>query len=569
MPFSDGDWTWKSWTTSTTVPQLKKDALTTKLYSQPEVSKENACVSSLAVVRSVTGALAVAAASMSILALNPKPSYASYGSSSVSITSPPTVDSVGLDDYLRLSDRKRIQRMSVVTCNPNDSTEKNLKCSKNSDLLLRKIQTYEQQLRDIEERVIERSEQSRKVSEEAEAFAKQIEEQLRIRQENQARLDAQPVWVSYFAAAVGSIVSTLVMHPLDTLKVRLMTNADDEDGEDTEIRRNSQPPQQQQEEEMTFASLPSTGSAGAVAALATGTDSGRGEWTREGRAQELASELLSLYNGVLPNIIKEAPASALYLGVYEAVRSQLEATALSSYPILVYLIAGAVGEVLGSVVRAPAEAVKVQIQTAGSSSSKPASTSTSVEDMPAAAAAAEDDVGGSVSIGVDGVEGGGGITLAQAVAAVLAPTGRANTIKAWSSSLWRDVPMGAVQLALFEGMKSYIISSPTIDLDVNSLLGEALLGAIGGGVGAYITAPADRITIQVLNSIDSNAAAQPEADGGGSTGSLKEIALSLYEREGVAGFFTGSVQRALYWAPAIGIFLSVYCSTRQFAVDHF
>ena len=29
--------------------------------------------------------------------------------------------------------------------------------------------------------------------------------------------------------------------------------------------------------------------------------------------------------------------------------------------------------------------------------------------------------------------------------------GRLNVYRAWTSSLWRDVPMGAVQIALFEG----------------------------------------------------------------------------------------------------------------------
>ena len=34
----------------------------------------------------------------------------------------------------------------------------------------------------------------------------------------------------------------------------------------------------------------------------------------------------------------------------------------------------------------------------------------------------------------------------------------------------------------------------------------------------------------------------------------------------IAGFFVGVGSRALYWAPAIGIFLSLYCSLRQAAL---
>ena len=40
--------------------------------------------------------------------------------------------------------------------------------------------------------------------------------------------------------------------------------------------------------------------------------------------------------------------------------------------------------------------------------------------------------------------------------------------------------MGAVQLALFETMKSFVINSRDIDFDVNTLFAEAIFGSIGG-----------------------------------------------------------------------------------------
>ena len=43
--------------------------------------------------------------------------------------------------------------------------------------------------------------------------------------------------------------------------------------------------------------------------------------------------------------------------------------------------------------------------------------------------------------------------------------------------------VGALQLAIFEGLKAYIISSPGISIDIDSLASEALLGAIGGAAG--------------------------------------------------------------------------------------
>jgi len=75
---------------------------------------------------------------------------------------------------------------------------------------------------------------------------------------------------------------------------------------------------------------------------------------------------------------------------------------------------------------------------------------------------------------------------------------RANTIKAWTSSLFRDVPAGAIQIAVFEFTKTFIVDSPTLDFDVNTLLSEALIGGLGGGIGALITTPSDVVTTTII-----------------------------------------------------------------------
>ena len=56
--------------------------------------------------------------------------------------------------------------------------------------------------------------------------------------------------------------------------------------------------------------------------------------------------------------------------------------------------------------------------------------------------------------------------------AVIDPAGRQNTIRAWQSSLLRDVPMGAIQIAIFELLKTFLIQSPDITFDTNSLQAE-------------------------------------------------------------------------------------------------
>lgn len=65
--------------------------------------------------------------------------------------------------------------------------------------------------------------------------------------------------------------------------------------------------------------------------------------------------LSQLYTGLSANLLKEVPPSAVYLGVYELIKLTLSSspTFLADSPLLVYLIAGAAGEGIGSIIRAP------------------------------------------------------------------------------------------------------------------------------------------------------------------------------------------------------------------------
>ena len=119
-------------------------------------------------------------------------------------------------------------------------------------------------------------------------------------------------------------------------------------------------------------------------------------------------------------------------------------------------------------------------------------------------------------------------------------------------------------MQVFEGLKSYIINSPRdFGLDVDTLLAEALLGAVGGAVGSFITTPMDVLTIRIMTQ-------QPKSGEGGEGGEAPagfvDMAKQVWAEGGMAALFTGWQARTLYWAPAIGIFLSCYCSLRQQAI---
>jgi hypothetical protein len=227
---------------------------------------------------------------------------------------------------------------------------------------------------------------------------------------------------------------------------------------------------------------------------------------------------LALYKGFSGALLKEGPASAVYLGVYEAVKTALLADPnFAHYPILVYLISGALGETLGSVVRAPAEALKVRMQTGDSSLGE------SIQDV------------------------------------LIDEKGRSNVLNAWGASLFRDVPFGAIQLTIFEGLKEYISNSPSalLDVDVNTLAAEVVLGAIGGGIGAILSTPPDVVTTRILTQESDEACENPAGFG--------EMTGKILKEEGFGALCSGWQERGAYWAPAIGIFLSCYCAVRQTA----
>ena len=250
-------------------------------------------------------------------------------------------------------------------------------------------------------------------------------------------LEAQGADAVYGSALAASVLSTAAMHPVDTIKVRRQTAK----GKGKRRRRQTLEGGGRGVDPAPVASPPSASS---KSNAYDGNDAGGGTATATATALETATltassspldalnvaavaeqysgmrrgggggdprvdvepppppplALASLYDGLVPNLLKEGPPLALYLGIYEALKSLLlRNTELA--PVFCYLAAGAVGECVGSVVRVPAEAIKSTRQADGS------------------------------------------VTVAGAVAKNFGDCkGRSNLIRAWSVAVVRDVPFG-------------------------------------------------------------------------------------------------------------------------------
>mmetsp|Transcript_26577 Transcript_26577/g.39328 ORF Transcript_26577/g.39328 Transcript_26577/m.39328 type:complete len:564 (-) Transcript_26577:265-1956(-) len=426
----------------------------------------------------------------------PPANAVTFGAGAAVVSSPGIVKSITLNEFLDLSPKKQRQyeggflscstvATPSVSVDDNDAPKNERKAGrfskktgnsskqavvKTTKKICQPVNVIDELLKEIDVMATEEPERA----EEYRAMASNLSQRERLIQRRtvEAALGNQPAAIYFGCALLGSSVATFIMHPIDTLKVRLMGGKGGEGNE--------------------------------------GSDS-------DGGTPNPLAGLLDLYSGLIPNLAKEGPASALYLGVYEYSRTFLETIPyLEGKVLLIYLLAGSAGEVCGSFFRAPAEAVKTRIQ-----------------------AGLFDAPGALQNVFLD-------------------PEGRKNTINAWSASLFRDVPHGAILIATFELTKALIVDS-SVDVDVNTLLAEAVLGGLGGGLGGFVSTPSDVVVTTLITSIE---------DGGEPLQPLDAVA-QVWKEGGAAGFFSGVKERVGYWTVSYGIFLSVYCSLRQYALAIF
>ena len=421
----------------------------------------------------------VAATALAATALTaPNPAHAGFGPSGGAVISDAPLKQLSLENLLQLSPgqlKKRTSSLSIerarelvlqLEANAGAVTQDTIddlaariaEATKNDDTPSAATAILKDQLDQMRE--------SYRLALQKRELQRAVEERERLL----TRLAAQPPWIVYGAAVCASFASTMVMHPVDTFKTLKMSGMSELDGGSNDSDK--------------LVALP------------------------------------RLYAGLSGNLLKEVPPSAVYLGIYELIKDTLLASKgpLATSPLAVYLISGAIGEFVGSIVRAPSEAAKTLVQ-----SGKATNT----------------------------VEAFGKLFGDDEMRASIGST--------WFASVLRDVPFGALQIAVFESLKTFIVQSPDISFDSDTILAESILGAIGGCIGAFVSAPVDIVVTKLIS--------QERGSGAAPLGPL-DVAGRILDDEGPLGFFKGSFARVLYWSPAIGIFLGVYCTIRKFMLDY-
>ena len=538
------------------VIQISDEAepITLSRRSTEEDDKEDKEDKTLFEERLKTTAISICAAVSISSAFCVDPALAGFGAPTGAVLSPP-VNTIRMDKLEKMNDEAK-KRLSGITT------------TGNIDILLQELNELQQldtkELDDMDaerallmansvkenldtfsesEKASEMNEQKMRLlnkrKEEAELVQRLVDRRVSL-----GKLNNQTPLIVYGSALAASLIANTTMHPVDTMKVRRITlksrrnmeERDSMDELDNNINRGSEG---RGGEASTSMSFDDSGVATMQAPTATAT-AGKIQEQKpyEPTMNEIMGEggFMSLYDGLGPNLAKEGVPLTLYLGVYETVKlSLLDNTAFfNEHVILCYLLAGGCGEFIASLIRVPAEAVKSRTQT--------------------------------------------GATIPEAIQSNFkSARGRENIFKTWTVAVVRDIPFGAIQIALFESLKLVLTSQEHAPFDPNSLLGEAILGACGGIAGSLSVTPLDVVVTRLIQQMESADAAQDsilmsQEEGEAMTPAMErnsnvdgpfEMVQKIYAEGGAGAFWSGAQERVLYWGPAVAIFLSAYCRIRQ------
>ncbi|TKY73307.1 S-adenosylmethionine carrier 1 [Spatholobus suberectus] len=189
--------------------------------------------------------------------------------------------------------------------------------------------------------------------------------------------------------------------------------------------------------------------------------------------------LKGFYRGVTPGITGSLATGATYFGVIESTKKWIE----DSHPSLgghwAHFIAGAVGDTLGSFVYVPCEVMKQRMQVQGTITSW-------------SSVAVKDGIAIKPGTQIYGYYTG----MFHAGCSIWKTQGLKGLYAGYLSTLARDVPFAGLMVMFYEGLKDvtkYVeqrwISSP--NCHVNNSFEGLVLGGLAGGLSAYLTTPLD------------------------------------------------------------------------------
>ncbi|KAK6536774.1 hypothetical protein TWF281_000989 [Arthrobotrys megalospora] len=296
----------------------------------------------------------------------------------------------------------------------------------------------------------------------------------------------------------------------------------------------------------------------AASCLVETTASHRFTGTWEGLVKIARNEgLQSLYRGLSPTLLMSIPANVIYFTGYESLRYSNKSPLSKLSDNMAPLIAGSLARTIAATVIAPVELFKTRLQAA--SHPKPG----------AQTAAATENSASAFRQTIDSVRG------------MVAQQGVTSLWRGLMLTLWRDVPFSGIYWWGYETVRGFLaeerygrahrlgpIERHRI-LDNEALAKEEdkatftdsfVAGATSGAVAAFVTTPFDvgKTRRQVWRAAGDAAGESAATATMSSEGSMPKVLTEIYGHEGVRGLFRGCIPRMLKVAPACAIMISSY-----------
>ncbi|KAK6539636.1 hypothetical protein TWF694_009842 [Orbilia ellipsospora] len=300
--------------------------------------------------------------------------------------------------------------------------------------------------------------------------------------------------------------------------------------------------------------------------LIESTASHRFTGTWEGLVKIARNEgLPSLYRGLSPTLLMSVPANVIYFTGYESLRYSNKSPISKLSDNMAPLIAGSLARTIAATVIAPLELFKTRLQAA----SHPKGVAT----------AAGEAAGDSVSAFRQTI---------MSVRSMVAHEGVASLWRGLMLTLWRDVPFSGIYWWGYETVRGFLASerygrkhhlgpierhrvdNETLsqEEDKATFTDSFVAGATSGAVAAFVTTPFDvgKTRRQVWRAASDVAGDANTTTMMKSEGSMPKVLMEIYQTEGMRGLFRGCVPRMLKVAPACAIMISSYEIGKKYAM---
>lgn len=232
----------------------------------------------------------------------------------------------------------------------------------------------------------------------------------------------------------------------------------------------------------------------------------------------------TLWRGLSLTLLMAAPANIVYFTGYEVLRDN---SPIRDYEVLNPLLCGSIARVLAGTTVAPIELLKTRLQSIPNSASK-----TNV-------------LGELMRSAMDDIRVRGPSAL----------------FKGLELTLWRDVPFSGIYWASYEYFKNMLSQRFNVmeNDEYNLFLHSFLSGSISGSIAALATNPFDVGKTRLQISIENNNSLNPKKDV-----SMFKFMSDIWKYEGFGALYVGIIPRVLKIAPSCAIMISSYELGKRF-----